>query len=81
MRCLEKFIFVTLLSLLLFIRPVVAQDELPAILDYYPNCAYQIIDNAKVKVRTEQPLVDKTRLSLLNKYEEKLNHLVQITCY
>lgn len=75
MRCLEKFIFVTLLSLLLFIRPVVAQDELPAILDYYPNCAYQIIDNAKVKVRTEQPLVDKTRLSLLNKLRRKAKSL------
>ncbi|WP_057830086.1 hypothetical protein [Colwellia sp. TT2012] len=75
MNCLEKFIFVTLLSLLLFIAPVVAQDELPAILDYYPNCAYQIIDNAKVKVTTEQPFADKTRLSLLKKLRRKAKSL------
>ncbi|WP_019029163.1 hypothetical protein [Colwellia piezophila] len=75
MSCLEKFIFVTLLSLLLFIAPVVAQDELPAILDYYPNCSYHIIDNAKVKVKTEQPFADKTRLSLLKKLRRKAQSL------
>ncbi|ALO33546.1 hypothetical protein CMT41_01530 [Colwellia sp. MT41] len=75
MSYLEKFIFVTLLSLLLFIPPVVAQDELPTILDYYPNCAYQIIDNAKVKVTTERPFADKTRLSLLKKLRIKAKSL------
>lgn len=67
----RKFIVVYLFSSLFYFSAVSVASDLPEILDYYPNCDYQIIDTAKVKVKTEKPFTDKTRLSLLNKLRRK----------
>ena len=45
--------------------PVIAQDELPPILDYYPDCEYQVVERVKVKVSTEHPADNNTKDELL----------------
>jgi len=67
----NKFTPICFLSLLLSIPVASAFDDLPEILDYYPNCSYQIIDNAVVRVKTEQPFAKETTLALLNKLRKK----------
>jgi hypothetical protein len=56
----------------LFYLPLVnATGSLPSILDYYPNCSYNIIEKSAVKIKAEQPLSEKLRLSLLAKLRNK----------
>lgn len=77
MNCysLKKYIFILFLSTLFYVSTVRASDHLPAILDFYPNCSYQVIDNFVVKVKTENPFADKTRLTLLTKLRRKAKSL------
>jgi hypothetical protein len=52
-------------------QAVSAETELPAILDYYPNCDYQVMKVQSIKIKTEDPSADQTKLSLLNKLRRK----------
>ncbi|WP_157826676.1 hypothetical protein [Colwellia sp. 12G3] len=60
-----------LFSSSLYIPSVNATDNLPPILDYYPNCSYKIIEYHLAKVITEQPLAEQTALTLLTKLRRK----------
>ena len=71
----RKFIVVYLFSSLFYIPAVSANGNLPPILDYYPNCSYKIIKNFTAKIKTEQPLIEKTKLTLLAKLRRKAKSL------
>jgi len=60
-----------LLYTLLATIPVIAQDKLPPILDYYPDCEYQVVERVKVKVSTEHPADNNTKDELLTKIRMK----------
>ena len=63
---------ITLAYLSLFYTAAVnATASLPPILDYYPNCSYKVIENFTAKIKTDQPLLEKTRLALLTKLRNK----------
>jgi hypothetical protein len=74
-NCINKLTLMCFLSSLLYIPRVNALGELPVILDYYPNCSYQIIENAVAKLETEQPFAEDTKLRLLNKLRKKAKKL------
>ena len=73
---MNKFINIKLIGLCLVLQfvltPLVNSEEiLPPILDYYPNCAYEVLDSSKVKVKTlEFPEVEVVTRLLLNLREE-----------
>ncbi len=45
--------------------------DLPEILDYYPNCSYQVIKNDTVKVVTDEPKSEKVNAKLLNRLRQR----------
>jgi hypothetical protein len=53
------------------IQTVSAETDLPAILDYYPNCDYQVMKVHSLKVTTDELSAGKAKLSLLNKLRRK----------
>jgi len=46
-------------------------NNLPSILDYYPNCSYEIIETASSKEETEQPLAIETTQLLLKRLRKQ----------
>jgi len=67
----RKFIGLCLILQFYFSPFVYAEDILPPILDYYPNCSYEVLDSSKVKVKTvEFPEVEVVSKLLLNLREE-----------
>lgn len=48
-----------------------AKSELPPILDYYPNCSYEVVEKTKVKIITKTPLSSKVVNKLLKKIRVK----------
>ena len=73
MHCytLTKITLGYLLTALFFIFPVIAQSDLPPILDYYPNCSYKVIENYTARIKTKQPKIEQTTLALLTKLRKK----------
>lgn len=67
----RKFISLCLI-LPFYISPFVyAENKLPPILDYYPNCSYEVLNSSKVKVKTvEFPEAEVVTKLLLNLREE-----------
>jgi len=47
------------------------KSELPPILDYYPNCSYEMVDETNVRIITDTPLSDKVVSKLLERIQVK----------
>ena len=65
----NKIILTSFLVLFSFFSLAQAKSELPPILDYYPNCSYEVIDKTKIKIITETPLSIKIVDKLLEKIQ------------
>ena len=64
---LNKVTLTFLLVLFSFFSLAQTKSELPPILDYYPNCSYEVVDKTKIKIITDTPLSIKIVKSLLDK--------------
>lgn len=79
--CLLPLNRIIYLSLCVLISMTVnADDSLPPILDFYPDCQYEILDTITVKVKAVNKMVNRNDLSktIQSPLHEKINGLLEV---